>query len=482
MPLEYIYVARHGFRSNWVVNPKTGDYTAFVPSPTGIPADPALTSHGVDQSRELGAHLSSSAMPVPVERIYSSPYYRCLQTIQPFVEIVAGQPKPGYPSQDQPSSPPPRWAVRCDSGLVDWFGPAPFEQPQPAPLKELHDDFFPWIDTGYQAHSSGVVPRLHGESMAQLHARVAATLDHIVRQCDAEGVRSIVICSHAATIIALGRVLTGVLPDDVETEDFGAFTCGLSVFRRRLSQQQLPGQQHRQHAWQHRQQFQQHPQHGQHPQHRNVSSLQSPSPSSSSLHGHVPPWDDQFHTLAGEAWIGGRGVLGGWDCVVNCDCSFLSEGEERGWRFSGDDEAFAGIPAATNSTTTSTTNPTSTSTSAVHHGGERRAIVDAGQELGVVVEGGGRQSVSAQGRERGRQQSADRTLVKSEPLQGGQVDSVGGDGLGEGADEGEKVKTPSSQANKSDTSAGVSGGNGGHGDRGGNGGRGGYGGKPSSRL
>ncbi|KJR86431.1 transcription factor C subunit 7 [Sporothrix schenckii 1099-18] len=348
MPLEYIYVARHGFRSNWVVNPKTGDYTAFVPSPTGIPADPALTSHGVDQSRELGAHLASSAMPVPAERIYSSPYYRCLQTIQPFVEIVAGKPTPTYYGHGHgqgPLPPPPRWAVRCDSGLVDWFGPAPFDQPQPAPLKELHDDFFPWIDLGYESRGqgSGVVPLRNGESMAQLHARVAATLGHIVRQCDAEGVRAIVVCSHAATIIAMGRVLTGQVPDDVETEDFGAFTCGLSVFRRRTlqsqseqqqqkqkqqrqqpqQQQQLPGQQHRQYP---------------HPQHRNVSSLQSlqsrhplPPPSPSTLRGHVPPWDDQFHTLAGEAWIGGQGVGGGWDCVVNCDCSFLSEGEERGW-------------------------------------------------------------------------------------------------------------------------------------------------------
>lgn len=317
-----------------MVNPKTGDYTAFVPSPTGIPADPALTSHGVDQSRELAVHLNSSAIPVPVERIYSSPYYRCLQTIQPFVETVAGSPSPRY-QEKSPSASSPRWAVRCDSGLVDWFGPAPFEQPQPAPLKELHDDFFPWIDMGYEAQSSGVVPRLHGESMAQLHARVAATLDHIVRQCDAEGVRSIVLCSHAATIIALGRVLTGQVPNDVETEDFGAFTCGLSVFKRRspgsFSQQQLPGQQHRQSQAQTQAQAP-----GQHPQHRNVSSLQtgsptasaSPSPTASPRH---VPWDDQFHTLAGEAWIGGRGVAGGWDCVVNCDCSFLSRGEERGW-------------------------------------------------------------------------------------------------------------------------------------------------------
>lgn len=30
-------------------------------------------------------------------------------------------------------------------------------------------------------------------------------------------------------------------------------------------------------------------------------------------------------------WEGGKGVGGGWDCVGNGDCSFLSGGAERGW-------------------------------------------------------------------------------------------------------------------------------------------------------
>ena len=30
-------------------------------------------------------------------------------------------------------------------------------------------------------------------------------------------------------------------------------------------------------------------------------------------------------------WRGGKGVGGGWDCVVNGDCGFLKGGEERGW-------------------------------------------------------------------------------------------------------------------------------------------------------
>ncbi|EFX00333.1 phosphoglycerate mutase family protein [Grosmannia clavigera kw1407] len=330
MPLEVIYVVRHGFRSNWLVDPSTGDYKAYVRSPTGIAADPALTSHGVDQARELAAHLAATSTDgalhgaagdddvaagmggrpaaLPVERIYCSPYYRCLQTIQPFVQAMAARERETAKTTAERTADssnthkPPWWAVRCEPGLVDWFGPAPFEHPQPAPVSVLQSRFFPWIDVSASA-SSSVVPPRHGETMAQLHARVAACLDHIVRQCDADGVRTVLLCSHAAPIIALGRVLTGRLPDDVAVEDFGVFTCGLSLFRRRHQrQQQLRSddtdtcntEQHRQEA-----------------------------------KGPVP-WDDRQHTLAGQAWTHGRGIAGGWDCEVNCDCSFLSGGEERG--------------------------------------------------------------------------------------------------------------------------------------------------------
>ena len=30
-------------------------------------------------------------------------------------------------------------------------------------------------------------------------------------------------------------------------------------------------------------------------------------------------------------WRSGKGVAGGWDCVINGDCKHLEGGEERGW-------------------------------------------------------------------------------------------------------------------------------------------------------
>lgn len=158
------------------------------------------------------------------------------------------------------SSPAP--AIRGEAGLGEWFGRAPFTQPAPAPTHELKRHFALYDDS----YVSRVVPAATGESLPQLQARAAAAVDAVIADCDAEGVRAAVLCTHAAVLVAVGRALTGRLPQEVGEGDFRPFCCGVSVFVR-----------------------------------------------------------------TGEAAMGGEGVLGGWDCVVNGDCSFLSGGEERGW-------------------------------------------------------------------------------------------------------------------------------------------------------
>lgn len=269
MPLEVIYITRHGFRSNWLVDPSTGAYNSSIPSPTGISADPALTAHGVDQAKELGAHLLT--VNPPIEAVYSSPYYRCLQTISPFVELKAAELK----RQGGNSSPLATTvtAIRPETGIAEWFGSAPFEHPTPAAGKVLKK-FFPHYDEDYQA---AVVPAAKGETIEELYERLAAGVGAIIDQCEAEGRRSVVLCSHAAPIIALGRVLTGQVPESVDVQDFDAFTCGLSVFRRKAVS-------------------------------RDAAQAKGPG-----------------------SWKNGTGVRGGWTCEVNSDCSFLSGGEERGW-------------------------------------------------------------------------------------------------------------------------------------------------------
>src|SRR5215471_11044931 len=75
-------------RLNWSIDLSSGTYSLAYPSPTGIPVDPTLTTHGIRQSHELAAHLVSAEFEPKPCRVYCSPFYRCLQTIKPSVEAL----------------------------------------------------------------------------------------------------------------------------------------------------------------------------------------------------------------------------------------------------------------------------------------------------------------------------------------------------------------------------------------------------------
>ncbi|MCJ1387402.1 hypothetical protein MMC18_000245 [Xylographa bjoerkii] len=249
MPLHTIYITRHGYRSNWTTDPLTGHTTSIVPSPTNIPSDPALSAYGVQQAAQLAAQ--APLLAPPILRIYSSPFYRCLQTITPFAERLGG----AVP-------------LICDRGLGEWYGTARFTHPTPAALPLLLT-FFPSL-----TERTTVIPSSNGESIETLHDRVAVALAAIIADCDAAAKAdcSIVICTHAATMIAIGRVLTGVMPDDVAETDFHAYTCSVSQFERTGR-----GEEEGQGEWR------------------------------------------------------GRGVGGGWRCVVDAGTGHLSGGGERDW-------------------------------------------------------------------------------------------------------------------------------------------------------
>ncbi|KAK7525865.1 histidine phosphatase superfamily [Phyllosticta citriasiana] len=289
MVLETIYVVRHGFRMNWVVNPNTGEYKSnIITTPTGIPSDPALASYGEHQAAELAEKLLS--LDPPIDAIYSSPFYRCLQTLKPTAEKLFGE-GGRLAGQD----------IKVENGLGEFYGLARFDHPSPAPLAVLSTHFPTLLDEDYNPL---LVPSTNGESIPDLHDRIAYTLHRIIEELDADprGPRTLLICTHAASMIAIGRTLTGRMPPDEGEEDFKCFTCALSRFDRRGTAGQID----------------------------------------------VERWDvSKPHDIPRVPWRDGRGVGGGWDCTVNGDCSFLSGGEERGWKFSGD-EAFLTDPNAFN--------------------------------------------------------------------------------------------------------------------------------------
>lgn len=210
------------FRTAWTVDPTTGVYSSSIRTPTGIAADPPLTSHGSLQADELGRHLTT--LEPPIDAVYSSPYYRCLQTISPFVKLRQRQQK----EKDTSSSQDLATSIRPDHGIAEWFGAAPFQHPRPA-SSEVLKSMFPAYSLDY---ASTKAASDKGETLPQLYERVASAMRAIVERCDEEGHRAIVLCTHAAVVIALGRVLTGDMPETPDVDDFQAYTCGLSTYRR----------------------------------------------------------------------------------------------------------------------------------------------------------------------------------------------------------------------------------------------------------
>jgi len=133
-------------------------------------------------------------------------------------------------------------------------------------------------------------------------------LRHIITQADAEDAAriaelsaeesvgkkrssdetAILICTHAAPLIAIGRALTGEMPVDMCQQDFKTNTCGISKFKRRTlsvsqSDSELP-----------------------------LEKVELPITSTAGLRYS-------------------KGIVGGWDCVMNSDGAHLEGGEERGW-------------------------------------------------------------------------------------------------------------------------------------------------------
>jgi transcription factor C subunit 7 len=288
MPITEVLIIRHGTRVDWTLNVATGIYSSTHPYPTGLPADPPLSPDGVEQAIELGVFLSNYLREKAKHdqlRVYSSPFYRCLETLGPTMETLIEA------AGDWPTS-ASSFQVRAERGIGEWFGHAWFVQPKPEETNRLLENFFTWLDPTYQ---SKMVPPAHGETIASLHDRVAKALAVLISDVDREyshagrGNESVtlVLCAHAATVIATGRALTGIVPTDYNQDEFKCYTCGISKFTRR-------------------------------------STL---------------PDGDSYYT---EDWSDGRGIAGGWECSLNSDCGHLSQGKKSGWKFSGDEELGAG--------------------------------------------------------------------------------------------------------------------------------------------
>ncbi|GJJ09645.1 hypothetical protein Clacol_003869 [Clathrus columnatus] len=213
--LETIYIARHGFRQNWVND--------FWKSPTDTPRDPPLASYGEKQAKELANYIASLPEDEKPTAIFSSPFYRCIQTAAPIAQ-----------SLDKP--------LYIENGLSEWFSPVvpgTGLHPKP-PAAPVLSSLFPSynIDPEIQWSPTYIPTRL-GETITQLHERCREFLRAFIPRVGGElkvrnhdqvvpsGHRHVLLITHAATAIALTRALVG---DD--TLSMRVACCSLTILKK----------------------------------------------------------------------------------------------------------------------------------------------------------------------------------------------------------------------------------------------------------
>ncbi|KAI0669942.1 histidine phosphatase superfamily [Trametes maxima] len=184
MTIETIYVARHGYRMNWVTNEWN--------SVTGLPRDPPLADRGLTQAQELADYFLSLPENERPTILLSSPYYRCLQTAVPSAQ------KLGVP-------------LYIEHGLSEWYShaaPGTGLHPRPASATDLRQ-YFSEIDDSWQ---SIYYASRKGEDVSEVHDRVnelmRALVPYIEHKFGGQH-RRVLLVSHAATVIALTRELLG---------------------------------------------------------------------------------------------------------------------------------------------------------------------------------------------------------------------------------------------------------------------------------
>ncbi|KAF4622843.1 hypothetical protein D9613_001847 [Agrocybe pediades] len=180
--IEKIYIARHGFRLNWINSVWT--------SPTGLERDPPLTAYGETQAEELCQFFMSFPEEDRPTAIFSSPY--CC-TARPVAQAL------GLP-------------IYVEHGIAEWYSPVvPGSglHPRPGSTESLKQHFAE-VDPSWKTM---YYPSRKGETVAELHNRIdtflSAFVPVVLQRFPPEQHRRILFVTHAATTIALIHSFVG---------------------------------------------------------------------------------------------------------------------------------------------------------------------------------------------------------------------------------------------------------------------------------
>lgn len=172
-----------------------------------------MAKHGEDQAKEL-AHYILSITPQP-EIIFTSPFYRCLQTCTPIADVLDID-------------------IELENGIGEWYKPDRPTIPKPAG----YDVLSPFFTHLKQNWTPTLYPSLKGETEDDIFERCGEFLKQFIPKFEEKypDIETVLFVTHAATKIALGTQLLGLSSvhgtiDDEDTR-LRAGSCSLDKFER----------------------------------------------------------------------------------------------------------------------------------------------------------------------------------------------------------------------------------------------------------
>ncbi len=168
--MQTLWLVRHGHRLDFV-QPEWFDTATYR-------YDPPLSAAGFDQANSLAQQFSQ----VQIDRIYTSPFLRTIQTADPLARLL-------------------QLPIRLEWGLCEWLcqeWTAGF--PATTPVDELIR-YYPNIDDAYQS----LVMPFYPENVQELDARITIIAGKMIR-CNSKNILAI---AHKGSVLGIAAALTG---------------------------------------------------------------------------------------------------------------------------------------------------------------------------------------------------------------------------------------------------------------------------------
>jgi broad specificity phosphatase PhoE len=180
--MQTLWLVRHGHRLDFI-QPEWFDTAVY-------PYDPPLSSEGFDRAISLAQEFRQ----VSIDRIYTSPFLRTIQTADPLARLL-------------------QLPIRLEWGLCEWlcqYWTSGF--PETNPAEDLMQ-CYPNIDVSYQS----LVMPCYPETAEELDARIL----NIAYKLMQGNCQNILAIAHKGSVLGIAAALTG--KDDWKTYDL---PCG----------------------------------------------------------------------------------------------------------------------------------------------------------------------------------------------------------------------------------------------------------------